>query len=73
VQCTLRVQRDVKMTMRMTTFDVMMLLTLMTPVSSTHFHGAHFWFQPADYMTPDQPAVSCRTVNFAQSFLRYQT
>jgi len=40
------------------TFNVMMSLTLMTPVRCTHFRGAHFWFQPADAWTPDQPVVS---------------
>jgi len=47
------------LTMRTTTpFHMMMLMTLMRAVSSTHFHGAHFWFEPADNWTDNRPVVS---------------
>lgn len=59
LQCTSGFRRDVKMTwMTWMTLDVTVLLTLLSPVPSTHFRGAHFWFEPADDWTPNQPVVS---------------
>jgi len=48
-------------TMTSMTFDVMaavLLLALLSPAGTTHFRGAHFWFDPADDWTPNRTAVS---------------
>ena len=50
-------QCDVMLTMT-TTIDVMLLLTTIRAVGATHFHGAHFWFEPANNWTPRRLAVS---------------